>query len=120
MTTANEGTYSCPVCKRDTPHNHGDIVQITDTDKLLRALADAGQRFNLALIGSGWWAGLSREGFISRHDRTLSVSGHGTAHQALRALAILVDRDDQIQDGDRWKLKTSSIHETQGGTSSNG
>lgn len=110
----NEGTYKCPVCKLDTPHHHGEIVQITDTDKLLRALSGAGRDFSLGCPSRGgeWVAALRRDGFIARHDRVLVTSRHGTAHLALRALALLVDRDDQIPDSERWKLASSDIHES--------
>ena len=112
----NEGTYRCPVCKRDTPHSHGEIVQITDTDKLLRALAGTGYDLSLGCPSQGgeWIASLRRKGFIERHDRALVSGRHGTAHLALRALALLVDRDDQIPNSERWKLATSDLHESSG------
>ncbi len=110
----NEGTYACSICKRDTPHDHGEIVQITDTDKLLRALSGAGHDFSLGCPSQGgeWIAALRRKGFIDRHDRVLVTGRHGTAHLALRALALLVDRDDHIPDSERWKLASSDIHES--------
>ena len=95
------GTYQCPVCKRDTPHTHGEIVDIIDTDKLLRALAGKGWQLSLECLDDGWRASLRRRGYIPRYDRGMCAGPLGTAHLALRALALMVDEDDQKTDEQR-------------------